>query len=285
MTRLVFCLLVLIATSSVSTAETVVTLRAPESSGDKRSEYDNAVIKLALDKTIDSYGAYRIVLSPTLTPPQAQEVVFNNSLKNFVIKASYSPDLAQQGIYIEFPIELGILGYRVCFTSVENKQRVAQVQTLDELKQLTQGLGAGWPDVEILRQNGFNVREVSHYESLFLLVAHGSFDLFCRGANELQAEYEVFKKLPDLAYDESFILSYPLPMFLLTSSQNKELAKRLDIGIKKAYADGSLQKLWLDANQDSVSFARLSTRKIFHIDNPLLKGLSDDYKQYLYKPQ
>ena len=284
MIRLVFCLLALIAISSISTAETVVTVRAPESPTDKRYDYDNAVIKLALDKTVAKYGTYRIALSPVLSYAQATDALFNNSLNNFVMKASYDQNFSQHAAFVEFPVDLGIVGYRVCFTSQANKERVAQVQTLDDLKQLTHGQGTGWADVEILRQNGFTVREVSHYQSLFLLTAHGSFDLFCRGTNELLPEYEEFKKFPDLTYNETFSLAYPLPRFFFTAKENQELIKRLDEGIKMAYADGSLQQLWLSNYQDSINFVRLDKRKIFYIDNPLLKGLSDNYKKYMYKP-
>ncbi|AJQ93277.1 hypothetical protein [Gynuella sunshinyii] len=284
MIKTAFCLMVFFVISTVTTAETVVTVRAPESPTDKRYDYDNAVIKLALDKTVSKYGPYRIVLSPVLTYAQALEVLANNTLNNFVMKNSYSQDVASQSGFVEFPVDLGIVGYRVCFTSVANKPRLAEVRTIDDLKAFTNGQGTGWADVEILRQNGFNVREVAHYESLFLLTAHGSIDLFCRGTNELLPEYEEFKKFPDLTYDETFSLAYPLPRFLFTSKQNQELIKRLDEGIKMAYADGSLQQLWLANYQDSINFVRLDKRKIFYIDNPLLKGLSDSYKQYMYKP-
>ncbi len=49
--------------------------------------------------------------------------------------------------------------------------------------------------MEILRENGFQVREVSEYESLFKMVAGKRFDLFCRGTNELLSEWETHKSI------------------------------------------------------------------------------------------
>ena len=125
-----------------------------------------------------------------MTSAQSKEALINKSLINFVMKTSYTKSLADQTDYVAFPVDLGIVGYRVCFTSTYKKDQIAQAQTLDELKQYVYGQSTGWADVKILRENGFNVREVSHREGLYLLTAHGSIDLFCRGTNELLKEYE-----------------------------------------------------------------------------------------------
>ncbi|AJQ93276.1 hypothetical protein [Gynuella sunshinyii] len=286
MIKIIFCVAVLagIPFLTMAAEETVVTIRTPEVVNDNGMAYGNKLIQLALDKTVSTYGPYRLAEAPRMTSAQSKQAIINNSLTNFVMKTSYTDSLAKQTAFVAFPVDLGIVGYRVCFTSQGTKEKLAQVQALDDLRAFTHGQGTGWADVKILRENGFNVREVSHREGLYLLTAHGSIDLFCRGTNELLKEYQEYKKFPDLTYDETFAIQYPLPRFFFTSKENQDLVKRLDEGIKMAYADGSLQKLWLESYQDSIDFVRLDKRKIFHIQNPLIKDLPVDYQKYMYQP-
>ena len=52
-------------------AELVLTLRAPETAADQRQIYDNAVLRLALDKTRASHGPYRLRQSPPMNKQRA----------------------------------------------------------------------------------------------------------------------------------------------------------------------------------------------------------------------
>ena len=116
------------------------------------------------------------------------------------------------------------------------------------------------------------------------MVAGGRFDLLCRGANELMKEYEQYKDIGNLTYDDSFALVYRLPRFFYLNKNNTLLKQRLEEGIKVAYADGSLLELWLQHNLQSIQFTRLPERKMFYLDNPLIKDLPKDYEQYLINP-
>lgn len=51
-----------------------------------------------------------------------------------------------------------------------------------------------------------------------------------------------------------------------------------------AYHDGSLKKLWRKEYGESIEFAKLKQRKIFHLNNPLINNLPTDYQKYLYDP-
>lgn len=266
-------------------AETIFTYRKPESDSDHRYDYDNAVLKLALEKTRKEYGNFRFQASPPMNYSRAIEDSRNKVYPNFFIKLSYEDRFAEMGLtYARFPIDLGIVGYRVCFVRSALKAQLEKTTNLTELKRYTHGQGIGWSDVQVLRHNGFTVYEVSNYESLFKMVAAGRFDLFCRGANELFDEYRLHSNITQLDYDSSFAIVYPLPRFFFTNTTNKKAIERVTKGLQAAYLDGSLQQLWREEYQRSIDFAGLKKRRIFRIENPQLSKINFNYQKYNFDP-
>lgn len=266
--------------------ETVFTFRPAESQRDLRYNFDTAVLQLALEKTKEKYGPYRLQASPSMTFPRAINSVSLNEYPNFFIKLSYEDRHVAHGhmTYARFPVDLGIVGYRICFTNPQAKERLRSIKTVDDLRQFTIGQGRGWADVEILRHNGFKVIEVSTYESLFKMVAAERFDLFCRGTNELLEEFETHRDIPGLTYDETFSVAYPLPRFYFTHESNRKAAERIEEGLLAAYRDGSLQDIWHKNYNNSIDFAQLAKRHFFWLENPLLEQIAFNYRQYFYDP-
>ncbi|MDZ7939284.1 MAG: hypothetical protein U5M53_13820, partial [Rhodoferax sp.] len=73
----------------------VFTYRPGESSKDLRYEYDTAVLRLALEKTVAKYGAYQLVPSPSMTFLRAFESLSRNIYPNFFVKLSYEQKLVE----------------------------------------------------------------------------------------------------------------------------------------------------------------------------------------------
>jgi len=264
-----------------SIADNVFTYRSSEADNDSRNNYQVATLKLALEKTIAEYGTYRLIPSPSMTNPRAVSIMKHDALPNFIVKLSYQFDQADNDlIYAPFPVDLGIVGYRICFTSVWLNDELNSISTLKELRKYTHGQGTGWSDSAILRFNGMSVVDIPNYESLFHMVAKRRFDLFCRGINELYAEHQSFKYIEDLTYNESFALSYDLPRFFYTNKNNVSAIERIQKGLVLAYQDGSLLALWKKHYQASVDFSKLQDRVIFRLHNPLLEGIDPRYKDY-----
>ena len=282
-----FILLSLIIVPISVNAETgmTITYRSNESTKDSRYDYDYEVLKLALEKTKKKYGAYQLQASPPMNFSRAFKELKSNNLKNFIIKTSYEDFNKEQGFeYARFPVDLGIVGYRICFTSKKNIEKIKNIKEFEQLKKLNFVQGAAWADVKILRNAGLNVTENVEYESLFTVTALGRTDLFCRGANEILSEYENHKNIPDFTLDESILIYYDLPrVFYGNKSSSKEL-KRIEEGLKLAHADGSLLKLWEKEYGKSIHFAKLGQRKKFVIENPLIRNIDFDYKKYYANP-
>lgn len=269
---------------SVKAEPTVFHYRASESKNDVRYEYDLAVLTLALEKTKDEYGGYSLVSTPSVTFPRAVEFARKGIYTNFFLKHSFEGKFGNELVYVPFPVDLGIVGYRVCFTSAAGQEKLKNVESLEQLKALAHIQGSGWSDVEILRYNGFVVQEISGYENMFRMIAAGRSDLFCRGANEIFDEYQARKSISNLKYDSTMAIVYPLPRFFYTNAQNTEAAERVFQGLVLAYDDGSLVSLWESYYSENYSFSNLDNRRLFRIYNPLLEGLDTEYQKYFYGP-
>lgn len=284
--RIRISLLLILLMADQALADLVVWHRSPLDFGNNRYIYDIEVLRLALEKTRPAYGDYQLRGLPATNYARLLHSLRQNTHPNLILEISYDKkwDESHDLTYVPFPIDLGIIGYRICFVNPAVKEEIKQVTSLQDLRRYTMGQGVGWADIDILRHNGFTVTEVSSYTSMFKMVAGGRFDLLCRGANELMDEFEQYKTIGKLTYDESFALVYPMPRFFYLNGKNVLLKKRLGEGLHLAYADGSLMELWRKENQPSVEFAQMPKRKVFNLDNPLIEGLSKDYEQYFIDP-
>ena len=274
-----------VATASEQKAQapTIFTYRSAESDLDARYDYDLSLLTLALDKTVKQYGPYTLEPSGGMNFARAIHLVETNQKPNFFIKLSYEKQFSSNLVHTSIPIDLGIVGYRVCFISPQADKRLSSKPSLAELKRLLHGQGKGWADVKILESNGFQVFENSSYEGLFLMVANNRVDLFCRGVNELYDEFHAHKSIPGLQYDKRFVLYYPLPRFFYTHRDNIEALERISLGLSLAFEDGSLQKLWRSAYQTSIEFSQLSQRELIPLENPTLEALEPGYQDYFYQ--
>lgn len=283
------CLLLMLSvglSASLSASEiTTFTYMAPTKKKDTRARYGAALLSLALDKTVVSHGPYRINFSPKMNKKRALATIEANSLENFFVKHSISKSASEKMGYVNFPVDLGIVGYRVFFVSPKAASAFSQVTSLAQLKKFSITQGLGWLDTDILRHNGFNVIEGTSYEGLFKMVSRSRADLLSRGVNELFYEYQIRSKDMPLIIDTSIVLYYPLPRFFYTNKQNVAAIERVQAGLDIAYEDGSLHKLWQEIYSESVGFIDFSSAKIFKIENPFLKGLDDSYQQYVIQPE
>ena len=270
----------------IASAEFVVSIRSPETKSDRREDYSVALVSLALEKTKPEYGDYQLVNVPPMNTARSIYSLESGKYPNMLIELSYEKKLEQEFnfIYVDFPVELGIVGYRICFASPQVYEDLKKVEKLEDLKKYTIGQGAAWVDTAVLRHNGFNVVEISNFDSIFKLVEMGRIDLFCRGANELQKEYEAQKHSGLLHYDESFVLYYDLPRFYYLNESSSLAKERIEKGLALAYQDGSINKIWEQYFLERVEFAKLKQRKVFHLENPAVESLKNNYKKYFYDP-
>lgn len=246
--------------------------------------YEVPLIVLALEKTKGEYGEFRLnKVDPTMTHARLIEEMRRGYYPNLVRSLGYSRDQAKKGLeYIRFPIYLGLLGFRTCFTNRDLSPHIENVTSLAALGAFTQGIGIGWAEELLFRHNGIKVVKAASVKSLFHMTAKGRIDLFCRGASEVKSEFAEYKYLKNLVYDKSIALYYPMPVFLYTNKSNTELIERLTKGLELAYVDGSMQKLWEKNFKESFSFQELHSRRIIRLENPVSLDIDFNYEKYFY---
>lgn len=263
---------------------TVFSCPGQESSHDIRADYDISLLRLALEKTIATHGPYQLNIYPGVNSTRAFKLIETDKYSNFIAKGSANKSQLAKFSYANFPVDLGIVGYRVFFVSPFAVKRLKKVQTLDQLKTFSIGQGIGWLDNQILKFHGFDVITASSFEGLFKMVSRGRFDLFPRGSNELLGEYIAHAHINSLLLDEQFILYYPLPRFFFSSKKNKAATQRIEEGLILAYEDHSLQNLWYEKYGASIDFINIKNRTIFKLENPFIKGIDTSYEKYIYTP-
>jgi hypothetical protein len=271
--------------NSLAVPSTVVTHFSAQTSSDKRLDYDHEVLRLSLEKTAEDYGPFTLTKSIKLNYKRARVVAREDSIKNFIYKQSVSKELLEELGSIHFPIDLGIVGYRVFLTSKNSAEKLKKVKSLKDLRVFTFGQGVGWLDSRILRSHQLKVTEGTNYNGLFNMVSTQKFDLFPRGINEVLSEWETFSKSNvNMVLDKGLVLYYPLPRFFFTNKNNKKLIERVRTGLERAYSDGSLLKLWKRHYSNSLKFVELKKRKTIKLSNPFLEGISKDYEKYIFTP-
>jgi len=277
--------LVLFSLNSHSEDITTVTILSGLSEEDQRHLYEKELIVLALEKTRAEYGDYQLQPAPPMTHARGIESMRRNILPNFIRTFGFDPTLSERDgfAYVKFPIHRGITGFRTCFIPEGAKQKVANINSVEELKTFSYGMGLGWTDSEILRYNGFyNIEEVANYTSLFKMTSLGRIDFFCRGTNEILNEYNAYKDMPGLAHDKSFAIHYPIPLLLYAHKENKPTLDRIEKGLLIAVADGTLNALWSKYYMKSIDFADLSQRKIYYLESPFIETIGFDFEKFYF---
>jgi len=249
---------------------------------DTRGQWTEQLLALVLQKTEAEFGPYKLLWAPQMSNAREWKTISSNRYPNFFGFKVFSKEYEQDDniASIRFPIQLGLLGYRVCFYPTQQHERIARVLKSGDIKSLRIGQGRDWTDVTILRHNGYTVLEVENYKSLFKMSAASRFDLFCRGVNEYYDEYQLENPSGRLRLDSSFAFHYDMPVFFYTHKSNTRALARIEKGLLMAYEDGSLQALFTKFYGERIEFAQLHKRRIIKLRSPLVSDLPADYKKY-----
>lgn len=264
----------------------------PKSS--KKESYTTNLLTIVMEESRDKFGDYEIELTPKMSLNRTMITLEKNTYTNFIRVLPPSPDIEQKVNlrYVAFPVRLGILGYRICATSLDAKKAFSKVNDLKGLHQFTYVQGANWPDTSILRFNGLKVNVLGQSEfdtrraivNMYEMVDRSEVDLFCRAAYEVLIEEPIYEKLR-LHIDRKNLLYYPFPLFFYTNKNNERIAQRLLYGLEKSYSNGKVQALWAEIYGGMMKEVNMPNRKVIKLENNWMKNIDSNYEKYIYKPQ
>jgi hypothetical protein len=181
------------------------------------------------------------------------------------------PEWEQKLIPIRIPIKKGLQGYRLFFVNEQDRNLLADIETLDQLKKVPIGSGTQWSTTEALEAAEFNVVKGLTKYDLTKMLSLKRFQIYGRGIDEIFAERAQFSaQYPSLAIDDHIALFIPHPIYFFVTPKRPDLAERIERGLREMIADGSFDALFQKYYGDDIQRAGLDQRRIFRISNPLL---------------
>ncbi|WP_280155957.1 transporter substrate-binding domain-containing protein [Piscinibacter sp. XHJ-5] len=278
--RLFVCLL--FAWHGIGAAVEVVRFPRPEFEGDRRFDYALQLLKLGLSKTGTEY---RVELAPISMNQERQVVELEADRTIDIAPIPSSAEREQRLLPIRIPIQKGVLGWRLGLIRKGDQGRFAGVNALEDLKRVRLAQGQEWPDTQILRANGIDVITAPKYEGLFKMLVSERFDYFPRSVNEIWDELD--NHAATLEVEPRIALHYYYDAYFMVNKKNTRLAENLRQGLEKAIADGSFDRLFDQHHGERLRKARLDTRTVIELKNPLLTpGTPSDRPElwYQYRP-
>ena len=251
---------------------------------DLDSEYQLKLLELALDRAGQPYKLKRVDLNLNQFTLQ-QELRKGKTINVFWMGTSSALESAL--IPVPIPLFRGLEGLRLSFIHSDAQEKFNQVKTLADLRQLKAAQGVGWADNKILEQAGI-ATYAGRYSNLFRLINDGDkLDFFPRGLVEIFAERrELAAQYPNLAIEQHLLIRYPFAEFFFVSPESPKLAKAIQTGLERAYADGSFMKFFHENPRirEALASANLEQRVTISLPNPdmtpLLRSIPAQYWDY-----
>lgn len=274
---------------TASAAEiTVIRHRPAESANDARFLYFVEMLDLALRKTREEYGDYRI---EPATIPISQERAFDLVKRGRyldVVWGMTSIRREQQVRPVRIPLLKGLLGHRVLLVRRDNLPGIQRISAPAELARLTGIQGSGWPDTAILKANDMNIVTSTDYDGMFEMVTSGRVDYFPRSVAEVWPEITRFRD-DALVISPSPLIVYKGPIYFFVNPDNAQLAERLALGLQRAIDDGSFDKQFRsrDEIRQAIAFLEDAPRTLIRLNNPNLPPatpVADTRLWYQYPP-
>lgn len=238
-----------------------------------RYAFHYELLDTVLKRTVPGYGPY--VMQPytkPITSARGNQEAIRGEILNLLISDAGHRIIDENMIPIPYPLDKGLLGYRISFILAENQAKIDRVNSLEQLRSLTVGQGRNWGDVKIYKYNRVPVEDSStDYELIFAMLLRGRFDLFPRGATEVGEELAAYgSRYPGLAIDRHLIIHYPFPQFFYVSKSAPHLAARLKAGLEAMVRDGSFDALFDKHYGKRLAALKLGERTVIELANPYL---------------
>lgn len=245
---------------------------ASKNVNDPRSIYKRDVIKMALEKTVPSHGAYKledIDMQERMNNVRARDMVRSGDVINLYI-ALTNMDWEKETIPIRIPIRRGILNYRLLLVHTDNLYEFSRVTSLEDLKRKEIGLQLGWTTTKILEAANFNVVKGPKYKSMFYMLDGKRFEYLPRGVNEVFREAQERQNEMSIAVEPTVAMYLPSPTYIFVSPNARPLANRIEAGLEIMVADGTLKEMFNRRFAAALKQANLADRKLIHVPNALL---------------
>jgi hypothetical protein len=244
-----------------------------------RIEHEARVIKLALEKSRDKYGPYTYEISfHRFSHQRVERAMRDGTLVNVAsspvwrLEEHEDPPLR----VIPIPVARGLLGYRQLVVRKEDFPRFAKLKTLEELQKMTAGVGIHWTELNVFRENNLPWLGGKDIAQLHFMLARSRLDYIPLGIAEVTQELAESPYRDELAIVPDLIIYYPLPTFIQVSLGTPHLAERIEYGLRRSVADGSLDKLFQRHYGHLTNTLQSPELRVIMLKNPDLPSFVED---------
>lgn len=232
---------------------------------DPRGHYPIALLQLALSKSGQPFSA----------KPSDFVMTQERTLKQLelgrgidVVWTMTNAAREQQLLPIRFPIDRGLIGWRLLAVKQQNVSLFIKLPNAELLKQMLAVQGIDWPDYGILTANGFKVTSSNHFDGMYQMLLRERVRIFPRSVTEIWPELAA--RSEELAVAPRWVLHYPAALYFFVRKEDQQLAQAIEQGLEQALADGSLRALFLQHFATAIEQAQLTERQVLQLNNPLL---------------
>lgn len=225
--------------------------------------YELAVLRLLLDRTVATHGAYQLEAAPAMTQSRAFLQLGSGDLD--IASSIATSEHEAQAIALRVCVYRGLMGIRLPIALKRRRTELQGVTTLEQARRLRLAQVESWPDTQILKANGWPVQPIARRDSFPLLLERERVDLFALGAIEV---YPLVDALPELCVLDGWLIAYPAPLYFFVSPSQPELAARLRKAWDLVLADGSFVALFEHWLGPQLQRAALNERRWLKLRNP-----------------
>lgn len=223
------------------------------------------LLQLALDKTVDTHGAYEL--------REPRDYLIDNRLRAEMVNGRVDiawftrfAEAEKQFLMVDDPLLGKINEYRLLLIRRQDGDKFRQLEQLHELREFTAGIGAQWADRHVFDANRLPYVTGPRYAILFRMLKAGRFDYFPRGLYQIRNEVEQYGD-QGLMIVDNIMLHYPHSIRFFVSREQPLLAQRVELGLERAREDGSFSRLYNSFEQFRWAETQLrdNPRRIFYL--------------------
>ena len=242
----------------------------------KRVKYFVEILELALSKSDHQYQLEKVSL-PFMNESRSKTNIMANLYDVHWLNAQPFLDNGLQPIRI--PLCKGLTGWRVFFIRPESQQAFSTIKNITDLKHYTAGNGNDWPETVLYRHAELPQKLSGSWKGLFNMLKQNRIDYLSRSALEIYDEENAF---PDwnLKIESKLVLQYPAAYYFYVNKNNQQLAADIQVGLERAIADGSFDKIFNLYFSEKIKQLDLANRRVIKITAPESSKLRLDKKAH-----
>lgn len=229
------------------------------------------ILKLALEKAASRYGEIQLQQTDKASYEQAFDRLAADTPDFDLVISALNIDREKKFLPVYFPLDRGLLGFRICIVSgqaLDNFAKVRRNQDFGALS-LKVTLDAEWPDAIIMQENQIPILPVSSHQGRLDLVQQSDNTCYSRSIVEIEAE---IAQVPSLRVENSFVMIYPEADILYFRKGAKDLAEAVKYGLEEAYQDGSFLAVFEKHYSATKQRFSLYDRKLLIMSSPILSN-------------